>query len=159
MGINAQASSEILNHILKTKSAHQKVTKAVLMEIGRRLVDYSPRGNPDNWSPPYWPKGYVPGLFCNNWQLGIDSVPGDGLSLEAPIDVPDETGSGSLERLSHLGRWTVGHQYYFTNNLPYAEELELGYSNQAPYGMIAKVEMELPQIVRDAVMNYSTLGS
>lgn len=145
--INAQALGDMAKFVAGTKATIQQVDREIKLEIGRRLVDYSPVGDPTTWHPPYWPKGYVPGLFINNWFVGIDAMP------SGTTTVIDATGSGSLERMTHLGRWTVGHTHYFANNLPYAALLESGeHSLQVPPGgMVGRVTLEFPQIVADAI--------
>jgi hypothetical protein len=145
--INAKATSDMFKFISKAKGTIQAVNREVLLEIGRRLVHYSAIGNPLEWkTAPYWPKGYVPGHFINNWQVGIDQKP------RGVIPTIDASGVGSLERMSHLGRWTVGHTYYFANNLPYAALLETGtHSLQVgPMGMVGRVRLEFRQIVKEA---------
>lgn len=144
--INTKAVSDMFSFISKAKGTIQSVNKEALLEIGRRLIDRSPVGDPATWHPPYWPKGYIPGHFINNWQVGIDKIP------EGIIDAIDPSGSGSLERLSHLGRWTIGHTYYFVNNLPYAAILESGlHSPQVgPAGMVGLTTTEFPEIVSQA---------
>ncbi len=142
--INAKAKSDMFNIITKSKSQIQKVTRLVLLEIGYRLDYRSPVGDPELWNPSIWPKGYIPGHFRNNWQVGIDSKP------TGTIDAVDPTGQSTLDRLRRLGRWPVGHTYYFVNNLPYAQELEMGWSSQAPAGMVGITKLEYPSIVREA---------
>ena len=44
---------------------------------------------------------------------------------------------------------------YLTNNLPYIERLEFGYSNQAPDGMLRKNFARINQIVQRAVNQHS----
>lgn len=150
--INAKAATDMFNIIYKARSAIQKVTKATLLEIGYRLVARSAIGDPNTWHPPYWPKGYTPGTFINNWQLGIDEVP-----RETQVSGPNELGTESYTRFSKLGRWPAGHTYYFVNNLPYAKLLESGtHSPQVPPGgMVGLTVLEFPQIVREAELNYS----
>jgi hypothetical protein len=41
--------------------------------------------------------------------------------------------------------------YYITNNLPYAERLEYGWSGQAPSGMIRLSLAEFEQVLREEV--------
>src|SRR3989304_3533920 len=118
MSINASFHSSIADFIFKAKSTIGKIEVEALKEVGRRIVARSVVGNPALWHPPRWPKGYHPGHFINNWQLGIDSIP------SSEISGSDPTGLLSLERLSHFGRWPVGHTYYFVNNVPYAQLLE-----------------------------------
>jgi hypothetical protein len=141
--INAKAVSDMFRFAEKGKARIQQLTKECLLEVGRRLVLRSPVGDPTTWKKPYWPKGYVPGHFINNWQVGIDKIP------TGTIPTVDATGHGSLERLSHLGRWQVGHTYYFVNNLPYARALEYGWSKQAPHGMVGLTVAEFTQIAEE----------
>ncbi len=153
--INLAAQQAIFNFISKFKSTIQKVDTEIKLEIGRRLVDYSVVGNPPTWHPPYWPKGYTPGLFINNWQVGIDSMP------VGVIDEEDASGEGSLLRLKKMGRWTAGHTHYFVNNLPYAALLESGmHSPQVgPQGMVGRVRLEFQDIVKQAANKIAREGS
>lgn len=148
--INAKAQADMFRFILKGKGAIQKITKQVLLEVGYRLVARSPVGDPSLWTPPYWPKGYIPGDFINNWQLGVDVIPN-----ATYVSGPNELGSDSYTRFAKLPRWAVGHVYYFVNNLPYAMMLERGHSSQAPIGIVGLTVLEYPEIVRQAEINYS----
>lgn len=80
-----------------------------------------------------------------SWQLGLgkmndavaDEVPeGQTLPPPAPLDVSAINGKQVV---------------YITNNLPYAEPLENGHSQQAPAGMVAvtliEVEMEAENVI------------
>lgn len=149
--INMAAVSEMFNFVPKTKSAIQKVNTEILKEIGRRLVLYSVVGNPALWRPPHWPKGYRPGHFINNWQVGIDLKP------IGEIPGEDPSGGASLSRLVKLGRWTFGHIFHFSNNVKYAYALEYGHhsSQVGPQGIMGRVKAELPEIVRVAHQNYA----
>lgn len=151
--INAKAQDGIFRWILKGKNAIQEATKLTLIKIGERLVDYSAFGDPSLWNPPYWPKGYVPGHFINNWQLGVDEFPVGVIAGE-----DDREGTAARARMRKaIPRWPVGHTYYFVNNVPYARLLETGeHSTQVPpRGMVGRVVMEFPQIVREAEIEYS----
>lgn len=152
MSINAKAQQDVFRFILKSKGAIQKLTKQVLKEVGFRLVMRSPVGDPNLWNPPYWPKGYVPGHFINNWQLGVDSVP------VGTIDGVDPSGAESIARMEKsIPRWPVGHVYYFANNVIYARFLETGLHSWqvGPGGMVGLTVAEYPQIVRQAELKYS----
>lgn len=143
--INAKANTDMFRFVTKAKGRIQTMTREVLLEVGRRLVYRSPVGDPSLWKNPNWHSGsYSPGHFINNWQVGRDKRPSGIIAGEDP------SGGKSLERLSHLGRWTVGHKYYFTNNVPYAYRLETGWSSQCPPGgMVGLIKREWPQIVRE----------
>ena len=151
--INAKAVQDVFRLVLKSKGAIQAVTKEILKEIPRRLVNYSAFGDPSLWSPPYWPKGYTPGHFINNWQLGVDTMPANELPGTDSVD-----GIAAIARMhKSIPRWPVGHTYYFVNNAPYAALLESGlHSSQVgPGGMVALTVLEYPQIARQAEINYS----
>lgn len=94
------------------------------------------------------PEGYVGGRFKNNWYVGLDSQP------TATNDTPDASGQGSNSRgLSVLEVFRVGqvNSIYFTNNLPYAQALENGHSNQAPGGMVGLTALDAAQYFREAM--------
>lgn len=148
-GINTAAMEGILAFESRSKNAIHTCTRLALLEVGRRLVEYSVVGDPSLWKhKPH--KGYRPGLFANSWQVGIDARPASIATR------PDQSGSGSLERLSHLGRWPAYHTYHFANNLPYAAALEYGgHSLQVPpLATVGRVELEFPQIVQLAIQQY-----
>lgn len=94
------------------------------------------------------PEGYVGGRFKNNWYVGLDSQPTE------TNDIPDASGQGSNSRgLAVLEVFRVGqvNSIYFTNNLPYAQVLENGHSNQAPGGMVGLTALDAAQYFREAM--------
>ena len=94
------------------------------------------------------PEGYVGGRFKNNWYVGFDSQPTE------TNDTPDASGQGSNSRgLAMLEAFRVGQvsSIYFTNNLPYAQALENGHSNQAPGGMVGLTALDAAQYFREAM--------
>ena len=94
------------------------------------------------------PEGYVGGRFKNNWYIGFDSQPTE------TNDTPDASGQGSNSRgLAVLEVFRVGqvNSIFFTNNLPYAQALENGHSNQAPGGMVGLTALDAAQYFREAM--------
>lgn len=94
------------------------------------------------------PEGYVGGRFKNNWYVGLDSQPTE------TNDTPDASGQGSNTRgLAVLEVFRVGqvNSIYFTNNLPYAQALENGHSNQAPGGMVGLTALDAAQYFLEAM--------
>ncbi|MDY0972570.1 hypothetical protein [Siccibacter turicensis] len=94
------------------------------------------------------PESYVGGRFKNNWYVGFDSQPTE------TNDTPDASGQGSNSRgLAVLEVFRVGqvNTIYFTNNLPYAQALENGHSNQAPGGMVGLTAIDAAQYFREAM--------
>lgn len=71
------------------------------------------------------------GRFRMNWQTA-GAVPASGI-----LDGVDESGNTAIADAASFifgaGNW---HEFTLTNNLPYAQRLEYGWSNQAPSGMV-----------------------
>lgn len=151
--LNAQFEAQMLEYVEKSKRALQEMTKMVLVDIGVRLVERSPVGDPPSWKkqPPWLPKNYLPGTFKNNWHLGVDS-PEHDIFL-----VADPSGAASVTRIGlAIPRFPAGHIYYFSNNIPYATALENGHSKRCPpNGMVALTIIEYESIVQDVQRRYA----
>lgn len=110
----------------ETEEKLVQLQKAVVLDLFRRIVFKSPVGNPDNWQPQSLPPppGYVGGRFRANWQITI-SAPATGEIDSTAPPVPS------------LRTPPFGVTVYITNNVPYAERLEMGWSRtQAPGGVV-----------------------
>lgn len=82
------------------------------------------------------------GRFRGNWQFTKDTIPGGTLERD------DKDGSlAAAEALKALVT-PLGGVTYYTNNLPYAQRLENGYSGQAPAGMVRVSIVEFKDYVR-----------
>lgn len=83
------------------------------------------------------------GRFRGNW------FPSHGLVLQ---EVSEAAGSNdSYARLARVYEFPVGGIVYMTNNLPYAQRLEHGWSKQAPTGMVQKSAVQFKRFVRDSL--------
>lgn len=125
----------------------QRKAKAVLRDVGDRLLEYSPVGDPDKWNPPGRPVGYVEGQFKGSWHHSMDAP-----STDTSTTI-DKTGASSkAEFIAGIMAQPFG-VHYFTNNVPYALKLELGdHSKQVgPQGIVGKVAAEFPEIARRVV--------
>lgn len=74
------------------------------------------------------------GRARGNWQASI------GRGATGEVSVVDRR-SGEAKAIADVDqtvRVAVGDLYYLTNNLPYIERLEYGWSKQAPGGMVRK---------------------
>jgi hypothetical protein len=151
--INHQSLARLLDKVERTKSKVQAIDREILKETAKRLIQYSAFGDPSTWASTKgkWPKGYTPGHFILNWQLGIDTVPTTEVQATNISRIQAE--GIALERLSHMGRWTAGHTYNFTNTAPYAARLESGLGSRqvGPKGMVGRVSLEFSQIVKHAI--------
>ncbi len=84
------------------------------------------------------------GRFRGNWQTSITN-PYAGTTSQA-----DPTGAQAIARMqSFVSALKGGRVTFLTNNLPYAERLEYGYSGQAPEGMVRKNVARFHSIIKD----------
>lgn len=82
------------------------------------------------------------GRFRGNWQVGLSSKAEGTLAVEQkdPSLVVAREGS-------KLNEAELGTTIFISNNLPYANALEYGHSQQAPNGMVRTTFAALDQIV------------
>lgn len=125
----------------KAQSNTDTLVREVVIELGTRIVERSPVGNPDLWqSPP--PPGYSGGRFRANWQHGFNDRP------QGEIDAIDASGQTSINAITQGAMASpAAGMHYIANNLPYAVPLEEGHSTQAPHGMVALAIVDLGGIV------------
>lgn len=147
----------------KTNEKCQLIVSKIVLDVGTRVVEKSPVGNPDlwaGWNPGgvsknenHWlvkagfvHEGYVGGRFRANWQYGRGAA-NTGTSEEV-----DASGQVSINRfVEGSGEKPAGHVHYITNSLPYAIPLENGHSSkQAPQGMVGLTVLEFQPIVKAA---------
>lgn len=90
-------------------------------------------------------KNYTGGRFRGNWQVTFVR-PAVGA-----IDRVDKAGTATLaagrEVLAHYDSGEYG-SIWFTNNVPYAQRLEYGWSKQAPAGIVRVVAAEINSKVK-----------
>lgn len=87
-------------------------------------------------------QGYTGGRFRANWQIGIGSM--DTTTTEAT----DAGGSATIARLEGEAQGVkAGQVVTVSNSLPYAQRLEVGWSKQAPAGMVRLTVVDLPGLM------------
>ena len=123
------------------------VTRKVVLDIGRSLVEKTPVGNPDLWqNPDNKPEGYVGGHARANWSHSI------GALVNQEFKEIDATGGASIDRIiSSVPIKAAGKVHYIQNSLPYMQALEDGHSTQAPAGIVAVTEVEFQDYVQKAI--------
>ena len=89
----------------------EKVVRGTLIGMGSKIIKRSPVDT---------------GRFRNNWQFSID-VPATG---------KDPGAGNEINLVNTANKMVAGNTFYMTNNLPYAERLEYGWSQQAPQGVV-----------------------
>lgn len=121
-----------LNLAKQIKAANDKaesIVKVTMIELFSRVIQKSPVDT---------------GRFRANWNCSIGSP---DLSTSQEID---HSGSGAISKAtSTVVSYTLnGQSVFLTNNLPYADRLENGWSKQAPNGMVRLSVMEIQNSVR-----------
>ena len=74
------------------------------------------------------------GTARGNWQASI----GRGATGVVSVDSVRSGEAKAIAEVNQKASVAVGDLYYLTNNLPYIERLEYGWSKQAPGGMVRK---------------------
>ncbi len=107
--------------------------------ILRNVITGSPVGNPSAWKSTDFgrlagPPGYVGGHFKRNWVVSIG-----GFST-AEVDGEDITGGPTLASglavVENFKRAKLGVNLVIQNNVPYANRLALGHSQQRDAGWV-----------------------
>ena len=112
---------------------HLKFQKKVALQVLRSVVLRTPVGNPSLWAPASWPPppGYVGGKARGGWQVTI------GVPAETDVNRIDAAGAKAIT--AGISRMTTAQPFgviWIVNNTPYIQPLELGWSSQAPAGMV-----------------------
>lgn len=138
-------SADIKKFIQKCGDNADLVTRKIVLDIGRSLVERTPVGNPDLWAKPA-PPGYVGGMARGSWSHSIGA-------LDAKtIKTVDATGAASINRIAaSVPQKAAGLVHYIQNSLPYMQELEDGHSTQAPYGIVSRTEIEFQDKIQEAL--------
>lgn len=111
----------------RTSDKLDRVVYLFVLELRTRLILRSPVDT---------------GRFRNNWQLGVEYAP------TGVIEAADRSGQAASDRIrAAMPVKAAGRRYYLVNNLPYAQSLEDGGSQQAPAGVVKITVVEAPQIL------------
>lgn len=141
-------------HAKLTRRA-EAVVRTTVVQLGYTLVERSPWGRWEQWSPrsqharPMPP--YVPGLFKGSWDYDFDAPP------SAQLDTVDMTGGTSLGRINAARTTPAFVTHFLVNNTEYAEALEYGYAIHnvpdptPPGGMVRTTALEFRSIVDAAL--------
>lgn len=113
--------------------------RAVMLKINYKLDMRSPVGDASYWASPV-PAGYVGGHFRANWQYSFGLV-ATGEKNGTDYVRARGTNDGAIERAPAVGI------HYLSNNAPYAQRIENGWSRQAPQGVVGLTVAEFGGIV------------
>ena len=103
----------------------EKLLRVAVLETDSRLKQASPVDT---------------GRFRVSWQVGENAAPGG----EKPAGT--YTGTPQIDRIGY-SQEKLGNVYSVNNNLPYAERLAQGWSNQAPSGWVQGIAKDMQQFV------------
>ena len=93
--------------------------RATLLEVSTAIIKGTPADT---------------GRARGNWQASI----GRGATGEVSVDSVRSGEAKAIAEVNQKASVAVGDLYYLTNNVPYIERLEYGWSKQAPGGMVRK---------------------
>lgn len=128
--MNTDFEKSIENFIKKAKKNPELVVRQVTIKLYSQIILASPVDT---------------GRFRMNWQATYGS-PATGIIIG-----DDPSGSRAIARATNFvmnsPEWD---EFRFTNNLPYAERLEYGYSRQAPQGMVRVTVSRFQRLLDEA---------
>jgi len=124
------------------EGAVEKAVRGAAIEMFSEIVRRTPVGNPTLWQGDA-PAGYTGGRLRGNWQTSI-SRPNYAVTNNTDASGAAVTG----QMISTVKRYNLSDDsIWFTNNLPYADRVENGWSTQRPQGMVrSTVKMFKPLI-------------
>lgn len=136
-------SADLKKYAKQTGTKLDDVCRAVTMELFSGVIQMTPVGDPSKWlSNP--PEGYTGGSARANWQATI------GTPATGTVGSTDPSGGGTISAMR--AKVKGGQVNYLTNNLPYINRLEYGWSSQTPAGMVrvnvVRVQQNLAEEVR-----------
>ena len=123
-------TSEMGRFSEQTQRRINNIVIGASFDLSRKIIKRTPVGNPDEWTPPIRPPGYTGGSARGNWQASINSP------IRSERQNIDSNGNATIAEMMTVAQRSVGQVFYLTNNLPYIERLENGWSQQAPAGMV-----------------------
>ncbi len=115
----------------ETKDDLNEVTIKSVLELRSRLIVNSPVDT---------------GRFRANWQYGLDTAPGGVVETKGTSESP-----APAPATPNIAPQAIGHTHILVNNVPYANRIEDGWSDQAPKGVVSLRVQEWPSILDEAV--------
>lgn len=133
-------SQQIREYAEKYNERIEDVVSDFSVGLSSAIIKRTPVGNPSLWKGNA-PPGYVGGTARANW---IPSVGQPETSEINSVDDPTPKVQAIKEKIP-------GNVFYLTNNVPYIERLEYGWSTQAPQGMVRTTIRAARKHLADAV--------
>lgn len=111
----------------KVEGLLQAVVVKTALDVDRDLVLETPVGNPALWKSPA-PAGYVGGHARANWLASLNNP------RTSEAAGTDRQAGDSVQSIT--SQFNVKDTIYISNNVPYIQRLNDGWSTQAPIGFI-----------------------
>lgn len=109
-------ANEVSNWTRKTEAKIETAIRKIAIDVFAEVIMMSPVDT---------------GRFRGNWQVAIGSMP------SGTVELDDKAGTAVLSKAQAQAMGLkAGQTIFLVNNLPYAQALEYGLSQQAPGGMI-----------------------
>lgn len=102
-----------------------KILRTSAIKCFNNIIQKSPVGNIKLWKTAYPPKGYTGGTFRANWIATVNTPNTNVVENGTADNISSKLAGGSIKDI-----------LYLTNNLPYAERLENGWSSQRASGWV-----------------------
>lgn len=136
-----------LNKAVKNiREETDRVISGTLAQLSVNIIKDTPVGNPSLWAPQSLPapEGYVGGSLRGAWNASFGSP---DRAKTNRIENNDGGGSTAADAASIASSYKAGQAFYLTNPLPYSRRVELGWSTQAPEGMLRLNVMRAQQVL------------
>jgi hypothetical protein len=126
---------EVTAWVAKTNAKMELAVRKIALDVFSEVILMSPVDT---------------GRFRGNWQVAIGDVPAGTLEIE------DKDGTATISKVQAATMGLeVGQTIYLINNLPYAQALEFGSSQQAPGGMVRLTAQRWHPIVEKVAQELS----
>lgn len=126
---------EVAAWVAKTNAKMELAVRKIALDVFTEVILMSPVDT---------------GRFRGNWQVAIGDVPAGTLEIE------DKDGTATISKVQAATMGLeVGQTIYLINNLPYAQALEFGSSQQAPGGMVRLAAQRWQPIVEKVAQELS----
>lgn len=120
---------DVSKFVEKAKKNPEKVMRQVSIKLFSAIIKASPVDT---------------GRFRMNW------VASGGTPASGTTDAVDKSGNIAIgNATSFVLKATDWHEFTLTNNLPYAQRLEYGWSKQAPQGMVRTNVARFQQLINE----------
>ena len=120
---------DVSKFVEKAKKNPEKVMRQVSIKLFSAIIKASPVDT---------------GRFRMNW-MASGGTPASGIT--DAVDKSGNTATGNAT--SFVLKATDWHEFTLTNNLPYAQRLEYGWSQQAPQGFVRTNVSRFPQLINE----------